>query len=250
MPSTKQTILLTGAAGRIGSNFLREFGDRYKWVLADHVTPTVISDGADVITFDVADLDACRSACAEVNTVVHLAADPSPEADFYGSLLDNNIKGTYNMFRAAKDAGCQRVIFASSVHAIFAYPPDSPVPDGVPVRPANMYGATKTFGESVGSAFAYGEGLSSICVRIGAYHNDWIKSAATPDNLCAYVSPRDLNQLLVKCIETPDIDYAVVIGLSNNRQLRMSLDATRTLLNYQPVDDGFEVFAEYIPKER
>ncbi len=193
--TSQRSVLVTGAAGRIGSAFVREFADQYRWHLVDRVAPSFVPEGSTSSLLDVADLDACRAACEGIDTVIHLAADPSPEADFYGSLLDNNIKGTYNMFRAAKDAGCARIIFASSVHAIFAYPTDTPVPDGVPVRPANMYGVTKTFGEATGSAFAYGEGLSSICIRIGAYHNDWIKTAATPDNLCAYVSPRDLNQL-------------------------------------------------------
>lgn len=244
--ASSRRVLVTGAAGRIGSAFVAEYPDRYQWRLADRVETQVDLPNAEVRVFDVADLNSCHALCQGIDTVVHLAADPSPEADFYGSLLDNNIKGTYNMFRAAKDAGCQRFIFASSVHAIFAYPDDTPVPDNVPVRPANMYGATKTFGEATGSAFAFGEGLSSICIRIGAYHNDWIKAAATRDNLCAYVSPRDLNQLLVRCIETPDIQYAVVIGLSNNRELRMELDGTRALLGYAPVDDGFEVFKDYM----
>jgi hypothetical protein len=52
----------------------------------------VASDAAEQerIVLDVADLNAVRGACAGIDPVVHLAADPSPEADFYGSLLDNN----------------------------------------------------------------------------------------------------------------------------------------------------------------
>jgi nucleoside-diphosphate-sugar epimerase len=72
------------------------------------------TQGQDLLALDVADLAACQEACKTIDTVIHLAADAGPEADFYGSLLDNNIKGTYNIFRAAKDQGCRRVIFASS----------------------------------------------------------------------------------------------------------------------------------------
>lgn len=194
---------------------------------------------------DVADLAACREMCQGVDTVVHLAADPSPDADFHQSLLANNITGTYNMFRAAKDAGCARVIVASSIHAVGGHPPGDPIPENAPVRPLNMYGVSKAFGEATAHAFARSEGLSTIAIRIGAYHNDWIRSAATPENLSAYISPRDMNQLLVRCIETPGIDFAIVHGISNNREQRLSIDGTCSLLGYEPVDDGFEVFAAF-----
>ena len=52
---------------------------------------------------------------------MHLAADPSPGADFYGSLLDRNVKSTYNAFHAARESGCQRVVYASSVNAVLGY---------------------------------------------------------------------------------------------------------------------------------
>ena len=53
--------------------------------------------------------------------MLHLAADPSPQADFYASLLDRNIKATYNVMHAA-EAEVKRVVFASSVNAILGYP--------------------------------------------------------------------------------------------------------------------------------
>ena len=54
-----------------------------------------------------------------------------------------------------------------------------------------------------------------------------------------YVSPRDLNQLILLCIETPDIPFAIVNGLSDNTFKRMDLGSTRDLLGYEPVDNGF-----------
>jgi len=119
----KRRILVTGAAGRIGSAFFAGAAERYRFRLADRETDGLPSrSGHEVIILDVADLEACRVACDGVDVVVHLAADPSPEADFYGSLLENNIKGTYNVFRAATDAGCRRVVFASSIHAVVGHP--------------------------------------------------------------------------------------------------------------------------------
>ena len=239
----RRFVLLTGAAGRIGSAFRHAHGERYRFRLADLHTDTLAdTPGTDheVIPLDISDVDACRSACVGIDTVIHLAADPSPEADWESSLLPNNIRGTVNIFLAAREAGCRRVVFASSVHAIVGYPPDETVADNAPPRPTNLYGASKVFGEAVASRFS-AEGLSGIAVRIGAYDAPWIYQDGTATDAKAYVSARDLNDLLMRCIETPDIPYAVVAGISNNARKRFNLDQTRRLLGYDPQDDGFRV---------
>jgi nucleoside-diphosphate-sugar epimerase len=237
-------VLLTGAAGRIGTAFFQGTCDRYRFRLADRdISSLKAAGGHESVEFDVADLDACRAACDGMDAVVHLAADPSPEAAFYPSLLENNIKGVFNVFRAAKDAGCRRVVFASSVHAVLGYSRDLPVPTDVPVRPVNLYGASKCFGEAIAAAFAYGEDLPAIAIRIGAYEAPWVHDAPTPANLAAYVSPRDLNQLIVRSLEAPpDLRFAIVNGQSNNRIKRLDLTSTRELLGYAPEDDAFTLF--------
>jgi nucleoside-diphosphate-sugar epimerase len=241
--SDRRIVLLTGAAGRIGSAFRRAHGHDYHFRLADVRNVRLADtpgDGHEVLWLDVADAAACAAACAGIDTVIHLAADPSPEAEWEGSLLDNNIRGVVNVFRAASEAGCRRAIFASSVHAIGGYPPDTPIPDDAPPRPTNLYGASKAFGEAVAATYST-TGLSGIAIRIGAYDAPWFYEERDPIAATAYVSPRDLNQLLIRCIETPDIPYAVVAGVSANRRNRFDLVNTRLLLGYAPRDDGFAV---------
>lgn len=243
-----QRVLLTGAAGRIGTAFWTGAADRYQFRLADRRTDA-LSEAVgkhDVIALDVADLAACRVACMDIETVVHLAADPSPAADFYGSLLDNNIKGVFNIFRAAKDAGCRRVVFASSVHAVVGFPVDVPVAADAPVRPLNMYGVSKCFGEAVAAYFANAEGLSAIAIRIGDYNGNHLRRHPSLEAFTAYISRRDMNHLLERCIETPDVPFAIVHGLSNNRFKRMDITSTRAVLNYDPQDDAFSEFASLL----
>jgi nucleoside-diphosphate-sugar epimerase len=250
MTAEKRRVLITGAGGRIGTNFRREYGDRYALRLAerDGARLTDVGDHETTV-FDIADLDACRAACTGIDTVLHLAADPSPSADFYGSLLDNNIKGTFNIFRAAKDAGCARVIFASSINAVNNYPQEVQVTPTMPTRPGNLYGASKAFGEQIASYFADSEGLSAICVRIGYYDAGNPNAPVNIARLSTYTSPRDLNALFVRAIEKPEIPFAIVHGVSNNRFQRLDLTATRQLLDYAPQDDAFQIFDINLPGE-
>ena len=239
----RQFILVTGAAGRIGSAFRQACGERYRFRLADLRTDGLDDTpgkGHEIVRLDIADADACRGACADIDTVIHFAADPSPEADWERSLLPNNIRGTVNVFQAAHDTGCRRVVFASSVHAIAGYPPGETVADDAAPRPTNLYGASKVFGEAVASRFS-ADGLSGIDIRIGAYDAPWFHERGKAADAMAYVSARDLNILLVRCVETPDISYAVVAGISNNARKRFDLVRTRQLLDYEPRDDGFQV---------
>lgn len=248
-------ILLTGAAGGIGSAFFRSASAHYTFRLADIHTASLIeaaSSEHEIMELNVSDLEACQQACHDIDIVVHLAADPSPEADFYQSLLPNNIQGTYNIFRAAKDQGCQRVILASSMQVFIGYPDDFQAHRDSPYRPMNMYGVTKCFGEAVASYFAHAEGLPSIAVRIGAYDvrqdpSNPLRSYPHPRNLSGYVSERDLNQLLACCIEVPDVQYAVVHGISNNRFKCVELTSTRERVGYKPQDDSFEIFRDNLP---
>ncbi len=241
-------VLVTGAGGRIGSSFRCHAGDRYAFRLAErHGTAIAAPAGHETIALEVADLAACRAACAGVDVVLHLAADPSPGADFYGSLLDSNINGTYNVFRAARDARCRRVVFASSVHAVEGYPRDRQLTPDDPVRPRNLYGVSKCFGEVVAHAFGASEGLPGACLRIGAYEAGPRRARADATNLSMFTSQRDLNALLVLSIEAPlpdPADGAVIVhATSDNRFKRLDLTRTRQLLGYAPEDDGFRLIA-------
>ena len=119
----KRRILVTGAAGRIGTAFRARYGDRYDFRLVD-VREIADAAGHEAYTADLVELDAARKACEGVDTVLHLAADPSPRARFYETLLPLNIRMTYNLFHAAVEQRCRRLVFASSIHAVNAYPLD------------------------------------------------------------------------------------------------------------------------------
>lgn len=236
-------VLVTGAAGRIGSVFCVYAADSYDLRLADRRTEGLETPPlGEVIPLEIADLDACRSACQGVDTVLHLAADPGTGSDFYASYLDNNIKGVYNIFEAAREAGCRRVVFASSVQVIEGYPLDVQARTDGAVRPLNIYGACKAFGEAIAHCYAYAHGLSSIAVRIGSFEYNQAQFNTNSRNLSTFVSARDLCQLFVRCIEADNVQFAIVHGVSDNRFKRMELTTTRVAVGYQPQDDAFVKF--------
>ena len=240
--TTKKRILLTGAAGRIGTAFRQYAGHRYALRLAFHHTPVADPGEHEVFGLDVSDLESCQRACAGMDMVVHMAADPHPTADFYASLLPNNILGPYNILRAAKDQGCQRAILASSVQAVDGYPLDVQIRPEMPVWPASLYGAAKAFTEAAAKHFAYNEGLSCVCIRIGSFESERMIQQLNPHRLSKFVTRRDMSHLIERSIETPNIRFALLHGVSNNRFKRLDITSTRELVGYDPQDDAFQLF--------
>lgn len=234
-------ILVTGAAGRIGQAFVREHGSQYELRLADRDTGALAQMAGEVVHLDITDLDACMRACAGVHSVLHLAADPLPDADFHSSLLPTNIVGTYNVFAAAKAQGCKRVVFASSAQAVEGYPLDVQVDESMAPRPKNMYGVSKAFGEALASLFADDGSLVTVAVRIANVALFQPGEQHSPRDVAAFISERDTVHLLARCIEAELTGFTVVHGVSDNRYKRLAIERTRHVLDYRPRDDAFKI---------
>ena len=111
----------------------------------------------------------------------------------------------------------------------------------MPVRPFNLYGATKAWGEAVACYYADQRGLSAICLRIG-----WVRRRDSPDlrpdhpYLSFVLTYEDLGQLVEKSIQAPDtLRFGIFHGVSNNRWKRLDISDARTVLGYEPQDDAF-----------
>lgn len=239
-PPAPHRVLVTGAAGNIGAYYAEHapaHHARRLMVRPGDADAEKLSQWGEVVEADLGDRPRLIELCQGIDTVIHLAADPSPDAA-WESLLETNIVGTYNVMSAARLAGVKRVIYASSIHAVSGYPPDVQVKTNEPVNPGDLYGVSKCFGEALGRYLAEQEGMSVIALRIGAFQP--LKIAAQPSNanlLDAFVSRRDMNQLLVRCVDDTSLRFAIFHGLSNNRFKRLDLSDARALLGYAPQDD-------------
>lgn len=240
----KPRILVTGAAGRIGTYFVQNHNaEKYNLRLLvreedeAHRVEAIRSLG-EVVVGNIADLETIKPYFEGVDMVLHLAASAGASS-VWGKLLPNNIIGTYNVFAAAKAAGCRRVLFASSIHAVSGGPTDEQVKTSEPPRPGDLYGVSKCFGESLARYMAEQEGLSSFCIRIGSYQQ--LSQAESEESLHmmdTFISPRDLLQLFEKCLEAPDtLRFAIFHGVSNNGFKRLDISDARQLIGYDPQDD-------------
>ncbi len=206
-------ILITGAAGGIGTGMRRLLRGAYPAIrLSDLKPPQDLAADEEFIAADLGDLDAVARAVDGVDGIVHLGGI-SVEGE-WDAILHSNIIGTRNLFEAARRAGAQRVVFASSNHAVGFYPRRRRIGTAALVRPDSRYGVSKAFGEAIGALYADKHGLRVLCIRIGNYGERPIDKR----RLSIWVHPEDLAQLVRIGLEHPDLHYEVVYGASDNER--------------------------------
>ena len=237
------TVLITGASGNIGRKLRSAWDGIYELILID-----AKSDPADpdLIVADVAEpSDDWMDAFLGVDVVVHLAANPDPSSD-WPSLVGPNLDGTANVLNAAALAGVERVIFASSNHAMSGYKVmgDGPITVDMPPCPGENYGVTKLVGERLGRSLAGAFSITYVALRIGrvdpgenrpdAGWDDWSRSI--------WLSDGDLIRLFTAAVEA-DLEpgsFVIVNGMSKNRGTRWDVESGRDTIGFEPVDDAYE----------
>ena len=166
-------ILITGAAGTLGTKLAAHLRGRCELVLIDR------SPGDGILTADLAVWDeGWARHFVGVDAVVHLAGNPVAHHP-WPELIGPNLDAVLNLFEAAARGGAGRVVFASSNHVMGGYQleleaaitpalpprPGTQYSTGCEARDSTPYGSTKLFGERVGKHYAEARGLSVIAVR-------------------------------------------------------------------------------------
>ena len=238
-----KTVLITGAAGNVGSHLRRELAGRYNLRLSDIVLLKDIAPGEKQARGDVAKMADMLRVTKGVDAIVHLGGF-SAEGP-WESILHANIIGCYNVFEAARRNGVKRVLFASSNHAAGFYRRDVKIDHRVYPKPDSRYGVSKAFGEQIGSLYADKYGMEVFCMRIGNVN------PVPPDKrrLSIWISPRDLARLVSVGIENPNINFEIVYGVSDNKRSWYDNSNARRL-GFLPQDDAELYAAEVLAKDR
>jgi len=235
-------IVLTGAAGRLGS-YLREPLSK----LADELVSSDIVDdlgntypSESYIRADLTSLEEITALLEGAEMVVHFGAI-GDEATF-NEILGPNIIGAYNVWEAAFQQGVRRVVYASSIHIVGMHPKTDFIGADAPHRPDTYYGLAKCFAEDLASLYWDKRGVESVCMRI--------LSCAQVTNaraLGSWLSYDDLIRLVESSISTPVTGFSVVYGVSNNDRAPVD-NAQASFLGYRPKDNA-EQFAAKILAE-
>lgn len=228
------TVVLTGAAGRIGTA-LRSALPALGWTLRSiDRTP-----GEGIVVGDVTSPEDLDAVVAGADAIVHLAGQPT-EAP-WPVIRDANLEGTLQVFEAARRHGVARVVYASSNHAVGFTPVADDLAADIAPRPDTLYGVSKVFGEALGRYYVERYALRVACLRIGTF-------AEQPPDLRAlstWLSPGDCARLVDACLRSDELSYAIIWGVSANTRCTWSL-AAGTAIGYFPADDA-EVFAASLP---
>ena len=110
-------ILVTGAAGSVGSNVARGLQARHEVRGHDRVP---MPDLTDTVVSDLTDFDSMLEATRDVDAVAHIGGLPG--GNEWEPMLQSNFIGTYNVFEAARQNGVKRVAYASRAGVLTLYP--------------------------------------------------------------------------------------------------------------------------------
>ena len=172
-------MLVTGGAGFVGATLVRRLVggghsvrvlDNYSTGDASHLTGV----DAELVEGDIRDAAALDAALAGMQAVIHLAAAGSVIGSVQDPVtnFDVNVVGTFRVLDAARRAGVERTVQASTGGALIgnATPPVSELSLPKPISP---YGASKLAGEGYAYAFAQTYGLRTVALRFANVYGPW-----------------------------------------------------------------------------
>lgn len=174
MTSQKQTILVTGGAGYIGSHAalaLKKAG--YEVIILDNLSyghQEIVDDVVQVklVVGDTSDrplLDRLFTA-HKIDAVMHFAAyiAVGESVKEPGKYYLNNVASTLNLLEAMLAHGINKIVFSSTC-AVYGMPKEVPMTENHPHNPLSPYAASKDMVERILSDFDTAFNLKSVAFR-------------------------------------------------------------------------------------
>ena len=173
MEKNKLKFLVTGGAGFIGSNIVEALLEKGHSVrILDNFSTgrreniDEFKNDIELVEGDIRSYHIVKQAVNGIEMILHEAALPSVPRSINDPITSNevNVGGTLNILDAAKDAGVQRVVFASS-SSIYGDNPELPKHEGMTPKPLSPYAVSKLTGEHYLRVFNKLYGLETIALR-------------------------------------------------------------------------------------
>ncbi len=194
--------LITGGAGFIGSHLTRALlADGARVRVLDNFLTGRRENLADlagnpslaVVEGDIRDAGTVREASKGIRFVLHQAALPSVPRSVNdpATTLAIGVEGTLNVLLAARDAGCERLVYASS-SSVYGNTPTLPKTESMLPTPLSPYAVSKLTGEHLCAAFTHLFRLPTVSLR---YFNVF-GPRQDPASQYAAVVPRFVTALL------------------------------------------------------
>jgi UDP-glucose 4-epimerase len=171
--SKRSTVLVTGGAGFIGSELVRQLAARGERVLiVDNLVNgsrenvrDVLSDQVQLLVLDVRALDRLQSHLRSVRVVYHLAClGVRHSVQWPVENHDVNATATLKLLQACRDAGVPRFVYVSSSE-VYGTAKWVPMTEDHPVFPSTVYGGSKLAGECFARAYYRTYGYPTVVIR-------------------------------------------------------------------------------------
>jgi UDP-glucose 4-epimerase len=165
-------FLVTGGGGFIGSHIVEQLLrenhqarvlDNFTTGKRENLDPSV---NLEIMEGDIRDAGTVAAAVSGVDGVFHEAALVSvPKSVEQPDLsFDINVKGTFNVFEAARKAGVRRVVYASSA-AVYGDNEHLPLVETFSPIPLSPYGLDKLYTEQLGALYQSLYGQEMVALR-------------------------------------------------------------------------------------
>jgi len=167
----KQTFLITGGAGFIGTN-LAEYlvAKGHKTIVVDDLSAgdhqSRLPESVIFHKIDIRDTEALRKVCQDVDVIIHLAALPRVQFSIENpqKTHDVNINGTLSVLESARAAGVKRIVYAASSSA-YGDQETLPLSLDLPSQPKSPYALHKYFGEQMMKLWSDLYGIETVSLR-------------------------------------------------------------------------------------
>jgi nucleoside-diphosphate-sugar epimerase len=193
-------VLVTGGAGFIGSHIVRRLlADDYDVRVFDNFSSgrrenlADVAGDVEVVEADLRDADAVKRAAEGCRFVFHEGAMGSVPRSVENPLeaFEVNATGTLNALVAARDAGVERLVYASS-SSVYGDSPELPKREDARPDPLSPYALSKLSAEQACVIFARLYGMPTVSLR---YFNVF-GPRQDPQSQYAAVIPRFVTALL------------------------------------------------------